>query len=428
MIYVRDSLQSRIINDITGTNNLSDHIFVNISIPTSSKTLTIGTYYRHNERKKDNIVQFISQLDDHLSSKHLHNKHVIITGDMNIDLCKADVNNDIEMYFNTYLSNNFESHINKPTRIQYKPNSLMVQSATIIDHIFSNLYTFKCTAGNIYYPESDHFGNVLTVTNFFNQTLIKRKRIQKNGSPIFRRNLNNINHDDLYNDFDNIKWQETVCNDNINLNTASSNLINNLTDLCNTHAPLKKVSNRKTNYLYKPWINKPLLTLIRHKNKLFKIKKKHPTDDNILNFQKIRNKCNKMLKKNKNDYFTNYFQEHRKNSKKIWSGIRSALEWHKLKNSSITTIYNSNGDCLTDAKDISRSFAQYFEHIPSKCISKIPKGLGKPAFQSYIKGNYLNSMVSEPTDLLEVFNLINGLKNNSSPGPLMVFQTHLLFY
>ena len=95
-----------------------------------------------------------------LGSVNLKNKHVIVVGDMNIDLCKLAVNKETELYFNTFLCHNFESHINSPSRIQYNNKSSSLVSATIIDHIFSNLSGYKCSAGNIAYADSDHFANL----------------------------------------------------------------------------------------------------------------------------------------------------------------------------------------------------------------------------------------------------------------------------
>ena len=47
---------------------------------------------RDNKRGKDTINEFIYQLDSKLGLVNLKNKHVIIVGDMNIDLCKLAVN------------------------------------------------------------------------------------------------------------------------------------------------------------------------------------------------------------------------------------------------------------------------------------------------------------------------------------------------
>ena len=104
-----------------------------------------------------------------------------------------------------------------------------------------------------------------------------------------------------------------------------------------------------------------------------------------------------MIKEKKRDYLKKYFNEHKKNSKKIWKGIRSALEWHKIKNSTITSVMDTDGTRLSDPKTIVQCFAKYFENIPKSTINKIPKGLGRPLYTSFLSGNYTSSMAMSPT-------------------------------
>ena len=68
---------------------------------------------------KKQFVTSRKQIDTQLNSPLLKNTHVILMGDMNIDLSKLSVNDAIEIYYNTLLCHNLESHINSPTRIQY---------------------------------------------------------------------------------------------------------------------------------------------------------------------------------------------------------------------------------------------------------------------------------------------------------------------
>ena len=60
MIYVnvRITLQSSRINDLTGTNQVSDYLFVNIRVPGSRKELCVAVYYRHNTHDKQTLRNF----------------------------------------------------------------------------------------------------------------------------------------------------------------------------------------------------------------------------------------------------------------------------------------------------------------------------------------------------------------------------------
>ena len=124
---------------------------------------------------------------------------VIIMGDMNIDLTKLSTNNDIELYFNTLTCHNFESHINSSMRVQYNTKSNTLYSATLIDHIFSNLAEYECIAGNILYADSDHYANFLSVSKLKDNHATKREH-----HPLYKRNYSSIDVDLLLSDFNNV--------------------------------------------------------------------------------------------------------------------------------------------------------------------------------------------------------------------------------
>ena len=149
MVYVRNTLQSTMISDLSGTNQISDYLYMSISVPGSRKRLCIAVCYRHNKHDKQTLCNFIKQVDTQLNSPHVKNSHLMLMGDMNIDLSKLSQNAEIELYYNTLLCHNLEGHINSPTRIQHNRNTEKISSATIIDHIFSNLTEFSCDSGNL---------------------------------------------------------------------------------------------------------------------------------------------------------------------------------------------------------------------------------------------------------------------------------------
>ena len=59
-------------------------------------------------------------------------------------------------HYNTIIANHYEIMIFKPTRIQYYKDSLQIRSATLIDQIMTNLFSYESKSGNILYPDSDH--------------------------------------------------------------------------------------------------------------------------------------------------------------------------------------------------------------------------------------------------------------------------------
>ena len=110
-------------------------------------------------------------------------------------------------------------------------------------------------------------------------------------------------------------------------------MIHLLDNLCDKHAPLIKIPKRKINYVYKPWITKDILPFIIAKNKMAANRHKNPAQ-----FKKMRNHVNNLINKSKNSYFKKYFSEHSKNTKKVWEGIRCAIEWKRSNTNNIASI------------------------------------------------------------------------------------------
>ena len=197
-------------------------------------------------------------------------------------------------------------------------------------------------------------------------------------------------------------------------------MIHLLNNLCDKHAPLTKVPKRKINYIFKPWITKDILPHIIAKNKMAANRHKNPEQ-----FKKMRNHVNNIINKSKNSYFKKYFSEHSKNAKKVWEGIRCAIEWKRSNSNSIASITDNYGQTVTDPASIAQAFANYFKEISQKSVSKIHKGSTKTDYTNYLRNSNCSSMVFFDADDTEVYNIINSLKSNKSPGPLN-FSNHFI--
>ena len=188
VLYIKSSLKASYCYELTQAHECFDSLYVKIDPSNlhdkksgNRRPLFIGTYYRH--CKTTGIIPYISRLDCDLKHKFLQKSDVIITGDFNICLMKSTSNNDSLFLLNTIISNNFEIMIFKPTRIQYHKDSLQIKSATLIDQIITNLFSYNCKSGNISYPDSDHYANFLVVESYkkeVNPIVGKKIRLNKN--------------------------------------------------------------------------------------------------------------------------------------------------------------------------------------------------------------------------------------------------------
>ena len=120
----------------------------------SKKDVIIGNVYRPNTAPKANLEQALEHhkyiLNKINSDKDLKNCDVTILGDLNIDLLQFSNHNLTNQYLESLLSLGFLPVVTKPTRIHK-------QSATLIDHIFTNKKANVYETGIIESPLSDHY-------------------------------------------------------------------------------------------------------------------------------------------------------------------------------------------------------------------------------------------------------------------------------
>ena len=197
MVYVLDKHEASYHSTLTFSNDIMDSCYVKINKCKTNDTVYIGGYYRFCYSNKNDITSFISQFDNHLKSKELQKFNTITCGDYNICMMKCTYDESLS-FLNTIIQNGYEPHIFEPSRIQFYKDSLQVKSMTLIDQIISNLLHIKCKSGNIDYPYSDHYGNFTIFENFFSVTS------DINNDNLYRRNFNNINHEQLIFDFCNV--------------------------------------------------------------------------------------------------------------------------------------------------------------------------------------------------------------------------------
>ena len=143
--------------------------------------------------------------------------------------------------------------------------------------------------------------------------------------------------------------------------------------------------------------------------------KKHPSDCNKDNFSKARNKINHIMRQRKKSYFTEYFNNHRTNVKKTWEGLYMAMEITKAKTTIGTTIIDkTTGNIFDNPVEISENFANYFEKVPINVREKI--NLPTPDFSKYMNKPVSQSMYFHEATPMEVYELINKLKDTCSTG------------
>ena len=149
-LFVHNQIQYKTINMYNLNVDQCEDIWVELKLP-SNKILILGTIYRlpnYNFKKlEDKLTQKIQLLNS-------NNHNYIIGWDININYLNNSKN--IDIYKNNIVSLGCSQIINSPTRVSQ-------QSATLIDHIYTNLLNNEIKANIIIDNITDHFPILVTL-------------------------------------------------------------------------------------------------------------------------------------------------------------------------------------------------------------------------------------------------------------------------
>ena len=84
----------------------------------------------------------------------MNTKKLILLGDFNIDLLKYSIHQETTDFLDEMIIRNLIPHITSPTRVTHN-------TATLIDHIFSNIPTENVVSGTLRTDISDHYSNFI---------------------------------------------------------------------------------------------------------------------------------------------------------------------------------------------------------------------------------------------------------------------------
>ena len=125
--------------------------------------------------------------------------------------------------------------------------------------------------------------------------------------------------------------------------------LSKIDSLLDTHAPFKKLNKKELKFLTKPWITQGLQNSIKKKNNIYskfvKCKNKIMKEFHHNNYKNYRNLLSTLLKRAKEEYFTNFFNENIKDIKKTWKGIKTLVSM-KQKNNDTPSLITKDENTL----------------------------------------------------------------------------------
>ena len=318
--YCTELLPNQLLQNKDGFENLW------IKIKTNKISVVIGVIYR----TTNNALNCARLLDSFLPEILTMHDHVIILGDININMMPSNLPNAFSETFDIL---GFSQVINEPTRIAGR-------SATLLDPIFVSNSEVVVSSGTLDVENiSDH------KMTFCEIKLPSKKRPQKF---VTYRDLKNLNEDLFYYDLLNTNWDEIFyiagIDDKVHF------LTHHLSSLFQKHAPPRTV---RVNKPPAPWLTPALEALMRERDRALARCRTCKTQVNLDNYKRLRNLARYSLRREKQGYLE--YLERLGNPKSMWKGFQ---QMHIFSGSRNTSAIPEN---LLSAEEINKYFLSVFQ-------------------------------------------------------------------
>jgi hypothetical protein len=157
----------------------------------------------------------------------------------------------------------------------------------------------------------------------------------------------------------------------------------------------------------KPWMTRALLKSIRRKNKLYQKFLRNSSSVNENLYKIYKNKLNHSLHIAKRLYYERKLEYVKSNTKNTWKILNEVINKNKTTRK-LPHEFKMNNHIISNPKPIADRFCDYFTNVGPNLAKTIPKA--SITFQSYLDGNFINSLFLEPTTMQEIGDIINLLR------------------
>lgn len=395
-LFIKDALNYKIREDISVfIPHIFESLFIEI-VNKSERNVIVGVIYRPNTEPHADMDIFSSNMEDIMDTIHNeNNKQCMIMGDCNVDLLRFESHAKTNDFLEGIFSHGFIPVISKPTRVT-------TSTATLIDHMYSNLITSSYHSGIIINDVADHFGIFCIFQGKYKrdkQAISKHRSFKTENMIKFKNMLKDTDFGDILN---------IECPD-----LAYDAFLNKYLTAFDQSFPLceRKVV---TKYVKRePWFTSGLLTSSINKSKLFSLKLREPTEVNIIKYKCFNNLYNKLKRTMKSLYYRTALEENKNNSKKCWSILKQALG--KLNDkSSYPQAFSINNTSIVDKVQIAEGFNNFFSNIGLQTSHNVPTS--NKCFSSFMPQPLAHSFFLGPVAPSEVLNFTKKLKPKLSSG------------
>jgi len=394
-IFIKNGIKFEVLSQFSYLSNNMEICSVRLNI--NRESIIVHGVYRPPDK---DIRLFTDEMVGIITANGM-DVHVLVVGDMNIDLVSPSVPES--EFIDMFRASSYVPIINIPTH--FTPNR-----ETCIDHMWYNKL-FNVVAGVIRVDVSDHYPvfSVLPLQSRSDDYFIKQFR-DHSGSSLIRL------RDELSKFC--VEFVKSLKYDNIDIDTAVEVYDDGLKNVYNMCCPVRS-KRLPIGKCRKPWISNELKSCILRKHQLFRLQRQGEISFQVYNA--FKNQVTSIIRRAKTKFFLNKFRSNSNNVKDTWKTINflAGKSRKKIGPSEIL----SNSGVTHDPQTIAESFNSYFTSIPQELDSKIPNVDVAP--RDYMGDNMQNSFFVRGCSDLDVRTVIGGMKNkpcNLKSVPVFIYK------
>ena len=413
-IYIHDDFSYEIRNDLSLKTDYCEDKWIQMNLreaksaqnnsKTKGKKLVIGIIYRHPEYSYEN---FCDQLCDTIEKLNQNRTDFVIMGDMNVNLLKYNVANNVTNYLQSIRSAGCQSFIDIPTRVCVKTNRTEI---SCLDHLYSNVLPNLVKTHIIRSGISDHYATLAKVDCEIN---IKPENynIMKRKTKLTAEQIVNFNTDLQIALSNGDAHYDVACP-----NASTAHLIKTYHALTDKYMPLRKLSRKERKFHQKPWYTKGIKISVITRDKLHRksLRTKRITD--VKKYKKYRNLLSRIIKISKDFYDAEIIEKYEDDKRRVWQQINKMTNRKSHKKISVDLLIDAKGNELRDKKEIANNLNDHFNTIGSKMASKFENSARKDPLR-HITRSPLCTMYFLFATNDEISKLISEIEAKKATGP-----------
>ena len=307
------------------------------------RDLVIAALYR--QPNNNNLENFLKHTENLLLAIDKPKYEIVIAGDMNLDLLKYESHLPTSRYLDMMTNHQLIPRIVRPTRIKNR-------SATLIDHIFTRSNGSAVNSGIL---DTELAGNCgftdhKPIFTFLRSKVPRKDKFSKITLSYFTNEGHRKRRQGLLNEC----WIDTMSESDPN--RIYDNLIQKYDKHYKSNLTTKQISRGSNRIRQEPWMTEEILTDIRKRDRLAKIKERNKE------YKALRNSIVSRCRKAEKAHLAKQVEESVGDIKRHWKILKKVINKTNNKQD-ISTKFFQNGDWIENDQDNADNFNHFFAKI-----------------------------------------------------------------